>query len=341
MKKRILFIIVTLMLCAILGALLYAGTYVYAFLYVPPNEIAAEKIVLIKRGTSLRGIAETLEHEGVVSDKDLFMILARYYREGKSVKAGEYRFSTSMLPTDVLEMLQDGKIFFRTATIPEGYTSFQIAELLDTLGYAPKEEFLELAFNKELAAELKIEADNLEGYLFPNTYFIHRGMNTEDIIRRMVQQFRQVITPDVRQAAEQAGLTVHEVVTLASIIEKEAGVGEERELISAVYNNRLRINMKLDSDPTVIYGIKNFNGNLTKVDLQTDTPYNTYKRRGLPPGPIANPGEASILAALNPADVKYLYFVARNDGTHQFSTNYNDHLRAVRKYQRNRKSGGG
>ncbi len=340
MKKRIIFIILTFIICGILGALAYVGTYVYTFLKVPPDQRAEEKIVLIKRGTSLRGIAETLKHEGVVTDKNLFMILARYYREGKSIKAGEYRFTTSMLPIDVLEMLQDGRIFFRAATIPEGYTSFQIAELLDQLGYAPKDEFLKLAFNKELAAELNIDADNLEGYLFPNTYYIDGGMSTEDIIRTMVQQFWQVMTPDVQQEVARSGFTIHEIVTLASIVEKEARVGEERELISAVYNNRLRIKMKLDSDPTVIYGIKNFDGNLTKADLQTDTPYNTYKRRGLPPGPIANPGEASILAALNPADVKYLYFVARNDGTHEFSTNYNDHLRAVRKYQRNRKSGG-
>jgi UPF0755 protein len=337
MKKRIVFLILILIIGGILGALVYAGTYVYTFLNVPPSPHAEERIVLIERGMSLRSTAEALESEGVVTDKDLFMILARYYREGKSIKAGEYQFTTSMLPTDVLKMLQDGKIFFRTATIPEGYTSFQIAELLDELGYAPKEEFLELAFNKELTAELKIEADNLEGYLFPNTYYIHRGMNTEEIIRKMVHEFWQVMTPDVQNEIAQKGFTVHEIVTLASIVEKEVRVGEERELISAVYNNRLRIKMKLDSDPTVIYGLQNFDGNLTKADLQTDTPYNTYKRRGLPPGPIANPGEASILAALRPADVKYLYFVSRNDGTHQFSTNFEDHKRAVRKYQRNRK----
>lgn len=341
MKKRIVFLIITLLVCGILGALVYVGTYVYTFLYVPPNQAAEEKIVLVERGMSLRSIAEALESENVVTDKDLFMILSRYYRDGKSIKAGEYQFTTSMRPIDVLEMLQEGKIFFRTATIPEGYTSFQIAELLEELGYAPKKEFLELAFNKELAAELKIEADNLEGYLFPNTYYIHRGMTTEEIIRKMVHEFWQVMTPDVQNEITQKGFTMHEIVTLASIVEKEAQVGEERELISAVYNNRLRIKMKLDSDPTVIYGLQNFDGNLTKADLQTDTPYNTYKRRGLPPGPIANPGEASILAALRPAEVKYLYFVARNDGTHEFSTNYNDHLRAVRKYQRSRKKSGG
>ena len=242
-----------------------------------------------------------------------------------------------MLPTEVLEILQEGRILFRTATIPEGHTTFQIAELLDNLGFANRETFLQLAFDKQCVSELKIEADNLEGYLFPNTYNIHRGMNEKEIIWEMVEEFWQVMTPDLQEEIRQKGFTIHEIVTLASIIEKEAQVGEERELISAVYNNRLKIKMKLDSDPTVIYGLKNFNGNLTKADLQSESPYNTYRRRGLPPGPIANPGEASILAAIHPADVKYLYFVSRNDGTHEFSNSYREHIRAVRKYQKRRK----
>jgi UPF0755 protein len=161
-------------------------------------------------------------------------------------------------------------------------------------------------------------------------------MTEEEITRKMVKEFWQVMTPDLQEEIRRKGFTIHEIVTLASIIEKEAQVGEERELISAVYHNRLKIKMKLDSDPTVIYGLKNFDGNLTKEDLQKDTPYNTYRRRGLPPGPIANPGEASILAAIRPANVKYLYFVARNDGTHEFSESYQKHLRAVRKYQKRR-----
>lgn len=333
MKRIALFTI----LAGVLGIMGYAGTYAYTFLTVPPDGETAERIILIQPGTSLRKVAEILHEHSVVSDKNLFMILARFYRDGKSIKAGEYQFTTSMLPTDVLKKLQDGKIHFRTATIPEGYTSYQIADLLAEQGFVEKEKFLSLAFNKEFAEGLKIEADKLEGYLYPNTYYIHRGMTEEAIIRKMVQEFWQVMSPDLQREIQQKGFTIHEVVTLASIIEKEAQVAKERELISAVYNNRLAIKMKLDSDPTVIYGLKNFNGNLTKADLQTETPYNTYKRRGLPPGPIANPGEPSILAAIRPADVKHLYFVARNDGTHKFSTSYNEHLRAVREYQKKRK----
>ncbi len=322
-----------------LGAAGYAGFSVYTFLTTPPSVKAAERIVLIKPGTPVREIAETLHQESVISDKNLFMILARFYRKGKSMKAGEYQFTTAMLPTEVLEKLQEGRIHFRSATIPEGYTMYQVAEVLAKHGFGQEERFLELVTDRTFAAELKIEAEALEGYLYPDTYYIHRGMNEQDILREMVQEFWQVMTPDLQQEITQKGFTIHEIVTLASIIEKEAMVADERELIAAVYHNRLRINMKLDSDPTVIYGLKDFDGNLTKADLKKKTPYNTYRTRGLPPGPIANPGKPCILAAVRPADVKYLYFVARSegDGTHKFSNSYKEHLRAVREYQKRRK----
>ncbi len=334
MKKRIVFILVFAVCVAALG---YAGIEIHTFLAIPPHSDAAERIVVVPPGASLRRTAEILREESVISDKNLFMILGRFYRKGKSIKAGEYQFTTSMLPIEVLEKLQDGKIYFRTTTIPEGYTSYQVADLLAKQGFVNKEAFLNLVFNKEFAASLNVRADSLEGYLYPNTYYIHRGMDEKGILKKMVQEFWKVMTPELQQEIKQKGTSIHEIVTLASIIEKEAQVSEERELISAVYHNRLKIKMKLDSDPTVIYGLKNFNGNLTKADLQKKTPYNTYKRRGLPPGPIANPGRPSLVAAIRPANVKYLYFVARNDGTHKFSTNYNDHLRAVREYQKRRR----
>lgn len=334
MKKRILVWGVILCCLIVLGL---AGTRVYIFFTFPPDAEATERILLITPGTPLRRIAEMLQEASVISDKNLFMILARFYREGKSIKAGEYQFTTSMLPTHVLTKLQDGKIYFRSATIPEGYTIHQIAELLAEQGVVDQEKFLALAFNQEMAAEFNLDAESLEGYLFPSTYYIHRGMEEKAIIHEMVAQFWKVMTPELQEEIRQKSFTIHEIVTMASIIEKEARVPEEREIISAVYHNRLQTNMKLDSDPTVIYGIEDFNGNLTRADLQKDTPYNTYRRRGLPPGPIANPGESSILAAIRPAQVKYLYFVARNDGTHQFSHTYQEHLRAVRKYQKNRK----
>ena len=338
MKKRIFFVGLLVTLGLLLGVTGYVGRRVYLFFTVPPGPQAVEKILLLERGMSLRLIADRLKAQQIITDPKLFMLLARFYREGKSIKAGEYKFTTAMRPTEVLEMLQEGKIFFRAATIPEGYTALQIAELLEKLGYARKTEFLQLVGAKPLLTALKIEADSLEGYLFPNTYYIHHDMTEEALIREMVQKFWQVLTPDVQTEIRQKGFTMHQIVTLASIIEKEAYAKEERELISAVYHNRLNIKMKLDSDPTVIYGIPNFDGNLTRADLQTDSPYNTYMRSGLPPGPIANPGEAAILAAIRPANVKYLYFVARNDGTHEFSVNYQDHLRAVAKYQKNKRA---
>ena len=334
MKKRIIFVAVLITISIVLGIVGYVGIRVYTFLALPPNQQAVEKIVLIERGMSLRLVAERLEQNTVITDPNLFMILARFYRQGKSIKAGEYNFTTSLRPTEVLDMLQEGKIFLRAATIPEGYPALQIAELLDTLGFAKKARFLQLVSEKSLILALKVEADNLEGYLFPNTYYIHRGMTEEEIIQEMVQKFWQVLSQDRQAEIRQQGFTIHAMVTLASIIEKEARVAAERELISAVYHNRLKLKMKLDSDPTVIYGLNNFDGNLTKTDLQTDSPYNTYLHPGLPPGPIANPGEASLLAAIRPANVKYLYFVSRNDGTHEFSENYHDHLRAVWKYQK-------
>lgn len=334
MRKRV--IVAGVILCC-LGVAGIAGIKVYAFLTIPPDSKAIERILLIEPGTPLRRIAETLQEASVISDKNLFMMLARFYREGKSVKAGEYQFTTSMLPTEVLTKLQDGKIYFRTAAIPEGYTLRQIADLLAEQGLVDKEKFLAFVFSADTAAEFKVEAQSLEGYLFPNTYYIHRGMEEKAIVQEMVKEFWQVMTPDLQEEIRRKGFTVHEIVTLASIVEKEARVPEERELIAAVYHNRLKIKMKLDSDPTVIYGIDDFDGNLTRAHLQTETAYNTYKRRGLPPGPIANPGKSSILAAIRPAEVKYLYFVARNDGTHQFSHTYQEHLRAVREYQKNRK----
>ena len=321
---------------ALLGAAGFVGYIALMFLTVPPETPGTERIVLIPSGSSGRKIAETLEAESVIRNKHLFMLLARFYRNGKTMKAGEYQFTTAMLPTDVLTMLQDGNVYARSITIPEGYTVRQMADVLAERGF-DKAAFLAFAFNAQNAARFNISADSLEGYLFPSTYQITRETTAETLAQMMVEEFWTVMTPDLRQEIAQKGMTIHEVVTLASIVEEEAQVPEERELIAAVYSNRLRIGMKLDSDPTVIYGIPNFNGNLTRADLQTDTPYNTYRRKGLPPGPIASPGKASILAAIRPANVKYLYFVAKNDGSHQFSTNYQDHLRAVRQFQRNRR----
>ena len=200
-------------------------------------------------------------------------------------------------------------------------------------------EFIAKAHDPLLLQELRIEGISVEGYLFPETYFFSKPATSYKIIRTMVQKFWEHFSDDLRFQGQKLGLTEHQVVILASIIEKETGVSEERRLISAVFHNRLKINMKLQSDPTVIYGIKNFSGNLTKKDLLTSTPYNTYTHEGLPIGPIANPGREALGATVNPAPATYLYFVSMNNGQHFFSTNLKDHNRAVWKYQVKRRRG--
>ena len=193
------------------------------------------------------------------------------------------------------------------------------------------------AHDPELIKRWKIPNDSLEGYLFPDTYYFHKGASALDVAGSMLEQFKHNISPEWRERADALGFSMHQIITLASLIEKEAGVATERPIISAVYHNRLRNNIRLQCDPTVIYAIPNFDGNLTRKHLRLDSPYNTYRYRGLPPGPIANPGRASIEAALYPADVDYQYFVSRNDGTHQFSTTLRQHNNAVIKYQKRRR----
>jgi UPF0755 protein len=221
-------------------------------------------------------------------------------------------------------------------TIPEGYTMLQIANLVDASGITGRDAFLTALSDRRLMAEQQIEADSYEGYLFPDTYFFPKGTTAEAIVATLVSGFRRVMTDQRLERARQLGMSIHEVVTLAAMIEKETGAAEERPVISSVFHNRLKQGMRLESDPTVIYGIDDFDGNITRKHLAEKTPYNTYRIKGLPAGPIANPGEAAIEAALHPADTDYFYFVARKDGTHQFSTNIRDHNRAVSKYQLNR-----
>jgi UPF0755 protein len=219
--------------------------------------------------------------------------------------------------------------------IPEGYTVRQIALRLAEKGIVEQqEEFLSLAFSVNFAGSLGIEGAGVEGYLFPDTYLFPKGVASAEVIRTMVGKFRRVYVPAFSQRAAELGMTDKQIVTLASIIEKETGVPEERPLVSAVFHNRLKRGMPLCSDPTVIYGIKAFDGNLRKLDLMRMTPYNTYLSRGLPPGPIANPGASAIQAALYPAPTNYLYFVSRNDGTHHFSATLREHNEAVWKYQK-------
>jgi UPF0755 protein len=285
----------------------------------------------------LKKISAMLEQEGIIRNRYFFVGIATVFGKKAEIKAGEYEFHTRMLPLEVLGILVKGQVKLHLVTVAEGYTLFQIAQLLDELNIVDRHAFLQKASSPAFISSLGLSVDagsTLEGYLFPDTYHLFKGVDPEDVIQMMVRQFKKVFNPDLASRASQLGISQREAVILASIIEKETPLSEEKPLISAVFHNRLRRRMPLQSDPTVIYGIKNFDGNLTKEDLLRPTPYNTYLINGLPPTPICNPGEDSIHAALYPAPVPYLYFVSKNDGSHYFSSDIEEHNQAVWRYQK-------
>jgi UPF0755 protein len=247
------------------------------------------------------------------------------------VKAGEYVLHPAMSPRGILDILTRGGVLTHRVTIPEGFTARQIARLLAREGLCTETAFLKATRKPELGRPYGLSA-GLEGFLFPDTYHFSRGLSATTLARIMVRRFFTVIEP-LQPRISQSELDLPEIVTLASIVEKETGTPNERPLIASVFINRLRRNMRLQSDPTVIYGIRDFNGNLTRKDLKTPGPYNTYRNSGLPPGPIANPGLAAIEAVLSPAQTRYLYFVSKNNGTHHFSRTLREHNQAVRRYQ--------
>ena len=296
-----------------------------------------EKLFTIPTGQGLRQTARLLEQEGLISDALRFTILVRLEKQDKLLKAGEYFLSTEMTPNEILRQMVQGRVHLYRVTVPEGFNLVQIAKAVAAAGLAPEADFLAATRNPQIARDLGIDADTLEGYLFPDTYYFPSGLDSKTIIATMVKQFRIAFKPEWKTRAEEMGMSVHEVVTLASIIEKETGAPDERPLISSVFHNRLKKGMRLETDPTVIYGIPDFDGNIKRRHLETYTPYNTYKIKGLPPGPIASPGAAAMEAALYPSQSNYLYFVSKKDGTHQFSATIKEHNTAVRKYQLRKK----
>ena len=297
-----------------------------------------ETVVTIASGDTFSKTVTRLVAAGVVTHPTKFKILARLTGDDKRLKAGEFVFTGQLSPREVIGILVKGAVKLYKLTVPEGYNIYQVAQLVQEAGFGTAESFIERITNADLISRLGISAETLEGYLFPDTYFFPKDASPQAVAITMVKRFREVFSDRWRLRAQEMGFSVHEVVTLASIIEKETGAAHERELIASVFHNRLKKGMRLEADPTVIYGIKEFDGNLTRKHLQTPTPYNNYTLKGLPPGPIANPGKAALHATLFPADSKYLFFVARRDGTHQFSTNLKDHQAAVRKYQLRRKN---
>jgi UPF0755 protein len=323
----------TFLFATLLFVALSSGAFVYYIFYASPvgNPVPAQ--IRVEQGDSLASVARKLRDQKIISNAFLFSLWARLSGAEKKIHQGLYRFEASVPPSDVLERLVTGKGIFQTVTIPEGLTVKEIATLLENMQIANKEKFLAEAADPNLLATLGLQDKGIEGYLFPSTYHFVPGTPERDIILMMAEQFRKMTQPLWAQRDGGFELTTHEALTLASIIEKETGVEAERPLVSAVFHNRLKRQMALQSDPTTIYGLKDFNGNLTRRDLNDPSPYNTYRIAALPPGPICNPSLSSIRAALHPANVPYLYFVSKNDGTHLFSETVEAHNQAVKTYQ--------
>lgn len=302
----------------------------------PFGAFDGERFVEIPPGESTVGIGRRLVAAGVIRDELTFRVAMRWHASGRSLKAGEYRFTEPMSPTAVLDKLVKGDVHLVPVTFPEGLTAEEMGTVFAQSGRGSAQAFVNAASDPSLIQAIDPEADTLEGYLFPDTYHLPRSEGAEALVQRMVQRFKSVFDEELQQKADATGLTVRQLMSLAALVEKETARGEERPIVAAVYHNRLRIGMPMQADPTVIYALKRagrWNGNITRADLQFDSPYNTYRYPGLPPGPIASPGKAAIEAAIDPADVDYLYFVSRNDGSHAFATTLPEHNRNVQKWQ--------
>ena len=314
-------------------------TYLYLRSYfVEPMQRGNTKTVLVEiaPGMSFKDIATSLTMKGLVKAPWSLEVIARIKQNDKNISAGEYELSPSMTPIEILSKLASGKVFQRKFTLREGETISVIGALVEKAGLISKQEFEKALEDPVLLAAAGIQAESFEGYLFPETYSFSRPITARKIIWKMLSTGDKHWPADFSNRAYRLGFTKHEIFTLASIIEKESGNTKEQPLISSVFHNRLNQNMRLQSDPTVIYGIKDFDGNITKQHLLTPTPYNTYTIPALPPGPIANPGASAIQAALYPAESNYLFFVADGSGGHAFSTTLKEHNNNVRKYQLNR-----
>jgi len=302
----------------------------------PALASAPPAIFDVQPGTSLGQVARDLESRGLIRSAIAFKWLARYRELDGALQVGEYEISAALAPSEILTRISEGRVVTYEVVIPEGLTAVQIAPRIEAAGLADAAAFLAFASDPASAGSLGVEGASLEGYLFPETYRLSRGLGVREVAKVLVDQFLRVWR-EIEPQAKSQELSMLEVVTLASIVEKETAAPGERPLIASVFRNRLKRGMRLETDPTVIYGIPDFDGNLRRRDLENAAnPYNTYQIPGLPPGPIANPGADALRAVVNPAESEYLFFVSRNDGTHVFSKTYAEHVRAVDQYQRRR-----
>lgn len=318
----------------LMGALISYFAASYYFFY-PADSYNNEDIAFfVPSGSNWSDTSHKLEQQGILRTWLSLYTMVKLQENPAVLLPGEYRLSKAMTPHRIFKAFNDREIIYHTVTIPEGSTIKDIAGIVSKTGLATQEEMLVTMNNQRLFEQHNIPFSSLEGYVFPETYKFTKPITPNDMLAKMLEQFNLFWTPQRTQRLVTSTLTPHEIVTIASLIEKETAVSEERPLVASVIYNRLKIGMPLQIDSTVIYGIPNFNGNITKDDLRRPSPYNSYLNLGLPPSPICNPGAASLEAALNPAETDLLFFVARGDGTHQFSRSPKEHERAVVQYQK-------
>jgi UPF0755 protein len=335
-----------LLLVATIVAFVLISAGLFAF---SPYQAGTQESMIfeVTRGQAPAQISASLATQGVIKDASAFRWLGRLTAQWPKIKAGEYKVSAAMTPMEIFATFTSGVSVARPVTVREGENFYEIAAELEARGLAQKTRFLQLCKSPEFIQTLGLSQDGIvpktvEGYLYPETYHFTRGMTPEEMIKQMTSKFLSIWTPAEDARAKEFGFTRHQVVTLASMIEKETGAEEERPMISSVFHNRLRKKMRLQSDPTTVYGIwERYSGNIRKADLLEATPYNTYAIPALPLGPISNPGKLAIQAALNPLTSENLYFVSQNDGTHVFSRTFEEHNSAVRKFQMDPKARAG
>lgn len=333
MIRRVLFLIVI----ALVAAGVVAGVWLWQGFEPFQGYVGSEQFVDLLAGDGTPAIARKLVAAGVVRDRWTFRLALWRSGAARRLKAGEYRFDHPMRAAEVISMLARGEVYLRPVTFPEGLTVREMARIFESRGLGSADSFVEAARDgASLVRDIDPAARDLEGYLFPETYALSRHAGAAELVRMMAARFHQVFTLELRAAAAARGLSPREAVTLASLVEKESAQADERPIVAGVYLNRLRRKMALQCDPTVIYALEargQYHGNLTHENLQVNSPYNTYRFPGLPPGPIAAPSRSSLEAVAHALPVDYLYFVSRNDGTHVFAVTLDEHNRNVRKYQ--------
>jgi len=334
MKKGIIIIFVLIIIFA-LGGGLYFGSKIF----LPLIEDAAGNpmLIKIKSGLSVKAIADSLEKYEVIKDADDFIFTTKLFGNVAKLKAGAYQLNKGLSPYKAMKVIVEGKVSSVNVVIPEGLISYQIASLFSKRLQIDSTKFIDKVNNPDFISSLDLNTNSLEGYLFPNTYAFYWGITEEEAIKLLLKEFHRNFTDSLKDIVLEKGWSVHQILTLASIIEGEAMVDSERAVISAVYHNRLKKRILLQADPTIQYIIPDGPRRLLNRDLAIDSPYNTYRYAGLPPGPVNNPGLRSIIAAIYPAEVDYIYFVAKGDGSHIFSRTWNQHLRAKAKFDQYRR----